>query len=119
MSLGPLENMLPASRRALLMDLALPALDHVFAHVAVQAGSAPGWTLGGGTALALRLAHRINDDIDIFVAGTPLRLFTPLNNPAARRISAIDFLSAPLQTDPGYSIETFRAAASPLKPPKK
>ena len=124
--------MLPASRWALLMDLALPALNHVFAHVAVQAGSAPGWTLGDGTALALRLAHRISHDIDIFVAGTPLRLFTPLNNPAARRISAtpdwpghylkfhraegeIVFLSAPLQTDPGYSIETFRGRSIALE----
>jgi Nucleotidyl transferase AbiEii toxin, Type IV TA system len=132
MNLGPLERRLTQSSWATLLDLALPALDHVFAPDQAQKGPTAAWTLGGGTALALRLAHRVSDDIDIFVAGAPLRLFTPFNNPAAARIGAkpdwpghylkyhcaggeIDFLSASLQTEPGFSRETFRGRVIALE----
>ncbi len=109
------------------MDKALPALDHVFGQDdPVDRGRhTPLWTLGGGTAIALRIAHRLSDDVDIFVPSRPLKLFIPANNPAAKAISAryqwpghylkfecpageIDFLSAHLQTEPGYSLERFR-----------
>ena len=115
------------SNWASLLDLALPALDYVFQglNFAEHSPGQPLWTLGGGTAMALRINHRASDDIDIFVAGTPLRLFAPANNPASKMISdrpdwpghylkfhcdngEIDFLSAPLQTTPGYSVEVFR-----------
>ncbi|MGO9740748.1 MAG: nucleotidyl transferase AbiEii/AbiGii toxin family protein [Roseiarcus sp.] len=72
------------------MDKALPALDHVFGQDdPVDRGRhTPLWTLGGGTAIALRIAHRLSDDVDIFVPSRPLKLFIPANNPAAKAISA-------------------------------
>jgi hypothetical protein len=101
-----------------LLDLALPALDHVFPreerHIKV-----PHWTLGGGTAIAIQIKHRISFDIDIFVSGTLLKAFTPAQNPGAQAISndfewpghyikfnrpegEIDFLNSPLLTKPGF-----------------
>ena len=85
----------------------------------------PDWTLGGGTAIALRIAHRLSDDIDIFVPSKPLRAFTPTYNPGSRAISdrfqwpghylkfeceggEVDFLSPHLQTDPGFTWERYR-----------
>lgn len=111
------------------MRQALPVLDHVFGACAIipQPGGKvpPPWTLGGGTALALRIAHRLSDDIDIFVPGRRLKEFTPHANPATKAIAdkfqwpgaylklkfpngEIDFLSPVLQTEPGYTVETFR-----------
>ncbi len=107
-----------------LLDRALPALDYVFAGLACDPAR-PHWTLGGGTAIALRIAHRLSDDIDLFVPGGPLRRFAPANNPAAGKISTIfqwpghylkfecgegeiDFLSPHLQTEPGFTLERFR-----------
>ena len=120
-----------ASNWARLLDLALPALDHALQGHPLTAQK-PAWTLGGGTALALRINHRISDDIDIFLAGIPLRLLAPANNPAAKAISErpdwpghylkfhreegeIDFLSAPLQTEPGFTLETFRGRTVALE----
>ena len=102
------------------------------AHVA--SGSTPGftprWTLGGETALALRLGHRISDDIEIFLSGVALAELTPARN--ARAIAAlsraidrepqwpghslkftlpegeVDFLASALQTSPGFTVEMFR-----------
>jgi hypothetical protein len=126
MSLGALELRPNPSAWVKLLDLALPALDQVFPDhdLHAQAG-APRWTLGGGTAIALRIGHRASDDIDLFVPATPLKAFTPAENPAAAAISAafqypghylkferedgeIDFLAVPLQTTPGFTIETFK-----------
>ncbi len=107
-----------------LFALALPALDLVFG-AATDETRPPAWTLGGGTAIALRLDHRISHDVDIFVPGVPLRLFTPAQNPAAKAISTrfqwpghylkferpegeVDFLSPALQTVPGYSWADFK-----------
>ena len=107
-----------------LLQKALPALDFVFGPSPLQA-SPPSWTLGGGTALALRIFHRLSDDIDIFTAAAPLRAFTPARNPAAKAISErfqwlghylkfacesgeIDFLSSHLQTTPGFTAERYR-----------
>lgn len=36
----------------------------------VAAGQLEGWTLAGGTGLALQLGHRLSDDLDFFRAGT-------------------------------------------------
>ena len=102
-----------------LFRLALPILDHV------ARGSEPvDWSLGGGTAIALRIAHRVSDDIDIFVRGGDLRALTPFRNPASAALRAsvqfpghylklqlpigeIDFLSGAMLTDPGFTRESF------------
>lgn len=115
------------SRWATLFDLALPALDRAMPDESgsLTSGGQPRWTLGGGTALALRLGHRISDDVDIFISGVRLAELTPHKNSAAKTISdkfdwpghylkfrrpdgEVDFLSSPLQTVPGFSVETFR-----------
>lgn len=132
--LGPLEARPNPSRWASLLDLALPALDHAMTgeRDALVRGAMPRWTLGGGTALALRLGHRISDDIDIFVSGIRLAELSPNRNPAAKTISEtvdwpghylkfhrpdgeIDFLSSPLQTIPGFTAETFRGRSIALE----
>ena len=116
------------------MTLALPALDHAMPAEAdrLTRGDTPRWSLGGGTALALRLGHRISDDIDIFVTSIALAELTPRRNPAAKAIhpypqwpghylkfereeGEIDFLSSALQTTPGFSIELFRGRSVALE----
>jgi hypothetical protein len=127
----PLELRPNPSQWVHLLDIALPAIDYVFAPNSPGSKSEqllparPNWTLGGGTAIALRLSHRVSDDIDIFVSGVALKAFTPHRNPAARSISTrfewpghylkfvrsegeIDFLSSHLQTEPGCTFELFR-----------
>lgn len=108
-----------------LLQRALPALDHVFPPASFDRDRRPDWTLGGGTAIALRIAHRLSDDIEIFVPSKPLRAFTPTHNPRSRAISdrfqwpghylkfeceggEVDFLSPHLQTDPGFTWEAYR-----------
>lgn len=100
-----------------LLGLALPALRHVFGPE--DPTTAASWTMGGGTALAIWLDHRISYDVDLFVPSVPLRRFLPTENPGAAAISStfqwpghylkfetpmgeIDFLSPHLETDPGY-----------------
>lgn len=112
----PLETIDNPTAWSALLDLALPALDEAGVEI---------WTLGGGTAMALRIGHRLSDDVDIFVPGVPLRRLAPANNAATRAISSnfqwpgfylkfirpegeIDFLGAALQTEPGFTMETFR-----------
>ncbi len=73
----------------------------------------------------MRIAHRLSDDIDIFVPSKPLKAFSPTYNPGSRAISdrfqwpghylkfecaggEVDFLSAHLQTDPGFTWEGYR-----------
>jgi hypothetical protein len=132
-SLGALELRPNPSAWANLLDLALPALDHVFPDHDLHAhAGTPRWTLGGGTAIALRIGHRASDDIDLFTPATPLKAFTPTENPAAAAISAafqypghylkferedgeIDFLAVPLQTAPGFSIENYKGRAIALE----
>ena len=118
------ERFPPADRSSwrLLLDLALPAIEHVFP-VARHPDREPDWTLGGGTALAMTLEHRISHDLDIFVAGAGLRRFVPGSQPEAnpyasaisdrfqwpghylkfeRAEGEIDFLSSHLLTVPGF-----------------
>jgi hypothetical protein len=126
----PLEERPNATSWDALLQRALPALDYVFGPQ-IDEGQTPPWTLGGGTALALRIAHRLSDDVDIFVTRT-LKLFTPAHNPAAKKISArfqwpghylkyeckegeIDFLSPHLQTDPGFTWEIYRGRTIALE----
>ena len=116
------------------MAIALPALDHAMPAEAdrLTSGETPRWSLGGGTALALRLGHRISDDIDIFITGIALAELTPRRNPAARAIhpypqwpghslkfereeGEVDFLSSALQTKPGFSVELFRERSVALE----
>ncbi len=118
-----------------LLDLALPALDHVFGPGTDETRPAP-WTLGRGTALALWIDHRISYDVDLFVPGVPLKRFTPQQNPAAARISGtyqwpghylkyerpegeIDFLSVVLQTEPGYAWMDHGARRIPVETPEE
>ncbi len=70
----------PATAWRQLLSLALPALDEVGADVR--------WALGGGTALALKLSHRISFDIDIFLDdANSLHALSPNRNKAARAIT--------------------------------
>lgn len=123
-----LETKLPQTNWANLLRLALPAIDEV----EKTTGHAIHWTLGGGTALALRIAHRLSDDVDIFIANAQLKLFAPTHNTRAKSISdafqwpghyikfqrddgEIDFLSSQLQTAPGYTPERFDNRPIPLE----
>ncbi|KQT18695.1 hypothetical protein ASG40_16675 [Methylobacterium sp. Leaf399] len=109
----------PESRWRFLLGLALPVLDHVFPPP-LASGERPPWTLGGGTAIAVWIDHRISYDVDLFVPGVPLKQLTPAHNPFASRIAPhfqwpghylkferpegeIDFLSPALQTEPGFA----------------
>ena len=98
----------PATAWRKLLELVLPALDALPADCA--------WTLGGGTALALELGHRISYDIDLFFENArALRLLSPQRNPHVRALAgswqepghylklerpegAIDFLVGALRT---------------------
>ena len=123
-----LETKLPQTNWANLLRLALPAIDEVER----TTGKPINWTLGGGTALAIRINHRLSEDVDIFVANAPLKLFVPAQNTHAKAISdafqwpghylkfqrddgEIDFLSSQLQTTPGYTIERFDNRAVPIE----
>lgn len=103
-----------------LHGIALPALDEVF--VDPSEASTPDWTVGGGAAIGFEFGHRSTDDIDIFLQRGRLKQFLPSNNAAAKAISdktqwpghhlkfeldkgEIDFLTAPLHTEPGFSIK--------------
>ncbi len=118
------------------LDRVLPALDHVFPPRAPI--GMPDWTLGGGLALALQLGHRIIDDVDIFVHGTRLRAFTLEMNPAVAPFypniewsahhlkfelkegeGDVTFISAALQTEPGYAWRIVQGRAIALQTPEE
>jgi hypothetical protein len=118
-SSGPLESRNNPTHWQKLLDRALPIIDHVYRET-----NGP-WTLGGGTAVALRIGHRLSDDVDLFVPGVPLKEFSPGRNPAAKSYAdrcqypghylkfeldegEIDFLGPPLQTVPGFTLEPYR-----------
>jgi hypothetical protein len=117
-----------------LLELALPVLDHVF-NRSVSLDD-PDWTLGGGTAIAIQLNHRVSYDIDIFLQRGKLKALTPSENPAARLISdryqwpghylkyerpegEIDFLSAVLQTEPGFEPFDFNGRIIAIETPEE
>lgn len=117
-----------------LLDLAFPAIDYVFR--GPQDPAEPDWTLGGGTAIAFHLDHRVSYDIDIFVPGTKLKYFTPAKNPGSKLISdnyqwpghylkfelefgEIDFLSPGLLTEPGYSWAEIAGRAIAVETPEE
>jgi hypothetical protein len=63
-----------------LLELALPVLDEI--------GPGVDWTLGGGTALALKLNHRVSYDVDIFMENAGhLHALSPTRNAAARALT--------------------------------
>lgn len=63
-----------------LLELALPALEDLPRELT--------WTLGGGTALAISLKHRISYDIDIFFQdANALKLLSPNKNRKIRSLS--------------------------------
>ncbi len=131
---GPLEGRPNRSSWANLLALALPALDHAMPgeREAICGGGIPRWTLGGGTALALRIGHRTSDDIDVFLSGVRLAEMTPARNPLAKKIGErfqwpgyylkferpegeVDFLGSPLQTMPGFDLQTFHGRTVALE----
>ena len=63
-----------------LLTLALGILD--------EASQETGWTLGGGTALALKLHHRTSYDVDLFLdSASALHALSPNRNAAARAVA--------------------------------
>lgn len=108
-----------------LLALALEALDTL--------PPATHWTWGGGTALAIRLDHRISFDIDIFLTDAEaMRLLSPQRNPAVRAITSdwqepghylkllcdegeIDFIVSALRTEPGHRPWSFEGRNLPLE----
>ena len=117
----------PATPWRTLLELALPALDEI--------GSDIKWTLGGGTALALKIHHRISYDIDIFLEDAGhLRALSPNRNKASRAITGrwqepghylklereeggIDFIVAARQTDLTPWLYKFKNREIPVEEP--
>ena len=72
----------PATGWHRLLKLILPALDELPGDIS--------WAVGGGTALALKLNHRISYDIDIlFEDARALRLLSPQRNEAVRALTRV------------------------------
>ncbi len=70
----------PATQWRRLLELILPALDDLPEEIT--------WAVGGGTALALKLNHRISYDIDVFFEDArALRLLSPQRNEKVRQIA--------------------------------
>ena len=117
----------PATSWRTLLELALPALDEI--------GPGVKWSLGGGTALALKIHHRISYDIDIFVEdASHLRALAPNRNKASRAITdrwqepghylkleceegAIDFIVASRLTDLTPWLYKFKNREIPVEEP--
>lgn len=142
MNLPSLEERFPPANQSnwrVLLDLALPAIQHVFPN-ARKSGREPDWTLGGGTALAMTLEHRISYDIDIFVKGESLRRFVPGSqpgaNPHALAISSkfqwpghyvkferpegeVDFLSSALLTESGFVPYAYKGHEISIEKPEE
>ena len=117
----------PATSWRTLLELTLPALDEV--------GSDIKWTLGGGTALALKIDHRVSYDIDIFLEDASyLKKLSPQRNKATRLITdrwqepghyiklehdqgEIDFIIAARQTDLQPWRYNFKGRSIPVEHP--
>lgn len=117
----------PTTAWRTLLELALPALDEI--------GSDVKWTLGGGTALALKIHHRISYDIDIFLEDAGLlRALSPNRNKASRAITdrwqepghtlklereegAIDFIVGARLTDLTPWLYNFKNRGVPVEEP--
>lgn len=110
-----------------LLERALPAIDEV--------GPGVKWTLGGGTALALKIHHRISYDIDIFFEDAGhLRALSPNRNRASHAITEkwqepghyikfscdegeIDFIVATVLTDLTPWLYKFKGREIPIEEP--
>jgi hypothetical protein len=109
-----------------------PLLDAALAALATL-GPQARWSWGGGTALALSLGHRASIDVDIFLPdATALRALSPQRNPTVRALTdrwqepghylkleleqgEVDFISAPLLTEPGTVAWPYRGRDLPLE----
>lgn len=117
-----------------LLEIALPALDEAFQNS--SNGSTPDWTVGGGAAIGIELGHRNTDDLDIFLQRGNLKQFLPKNNAAAKAVTSevqwpghhlklelakgeIDFLAAPLLTEPGYSTKQILGRSVAFETPEE
>lgn len=70
----------PTQSAARLFQMIFPALQILPADLT--------WSLGGGTALAMWLGHRVSDDIDLFFESSKaLKLLSPQQNRLTRNIS--------------------------------
>lgn len=110
-----------------LLELTLTAIDTL--------GDQYTWSWGGGTALAIRLEHRLSFDIDIFFTDSQaLRALSPQRNPTVREITdkwqepghylklqrqegEIDFIVSALRSDPGTTLWSYGERELPLETP--
>ena len=117
-----------------LLSAALRPLDYAFPEPR-KPGEPPPWTLGGGTALAMVVEHRVSYDIDIFISGKGLREFQPERNPMTMGVSGshpgfrgdfmkfirpdgeIDFLSSHPSTDDFFFPATFEGREIAVEKP--
>lgn len=142
MNLPSLEERFPPADQSnwrILLDLALPVIEHVFPE-GRKPGTEPNWTLGGKTALAMTLEHRLSYDIDIFIAGAALRRFVPGPQPGAnphalatpnrfqwpgsylkfeRPEGEIDFPSSHLQTASGFAPYGYKGREIAIEKPEE
>ncbi len=120
-----MSSSLPEGDWPKLLDRALMALD------TLPGGAV--WSWGGGTALAVRLDHRVSVDIDIFLADADdLRRLFPSVNPMVRAMSGnwqqpdhylkllfeegeIDFIAALSRTRQPSDAWTWRGRLLPLE----
>jgi len=90
------------------------------------------WTWGGGTALSIRIDHRLSYDIDIFLSNVDIMLLHPSNNKVVKEITKniqfpgyyvkllfeegeIDFLTGSTITTPGSTREAISDHDVPLE----
>ncbi|MGH6949151.1 MAG: nucleotidyl transferase AbiEii/AbiGii toxin family protein [Kiloniellales bacterium] len=120
-----MNNSLLETRWPELLRIALSALDTLPPETR--------WSWGGGTALSIRLEHRISFDIDIFLSdSTSLRLLSPQRNDVVRRIAdnwhepghylkllcdegELDFIASGILTSPGTTPWDFEGHRVPLE----
>jgi hypothetical protein len=85
-----------------LMGLTLKALDSVTADDELS----PSWTFGGGTSLAIDLAHRVRYDIDASLdSATIIQRLVPVRNLATRAMCWNDETQRPDYHFPGHYLK--------------
>lgn len=94
-----------------LMALTLTALDSVTA----ADSPSPGWTFGGGTALALDLNHRVSYDIDVFLdSAKMIQSLVPVRNITTRAICWNDETERAEYQFPGHYLKLIVKAAGEI-----
>lgn len=107
-------------------------LEHALAALDTLPGAA-GWSWGGGTALSMRLDHRVSLDIDIFLTdAADLQRLLPTANPVVRAMTdnwqapghylkllfdegEVDFIVAPPRTGQASDVWPWRGRSLPLE----